>query len=312
MLLGLSRGGWMERPKKVLLGYDGLPGSDLVLGFTWRMVKRLGGSLTVVHVVEEETVVQVGNALKLDDAAAREYCIGRKRSVFGRALAICEDTEDCAPPVETELVFAASVIDGLVGKAREISADIIVVQPTPQRRDMRAEIVHRLMRSSSLPVLVVQGDNQTRDDESESTVIVPLDDALRTVESSCVGLCLAGALGAKVLLTHVVRSGESSVLEELPSEVKRCLSEAKKVAEKHGAEHETIVIDGEAPDLALMRLAIVRRASMLLMRRSRRTLMGSATDLLIRNSKQNILVVNELACSECDDCPLMRDEGGEA
>ena len=81
---------------------------------------------------------------------------------------------------------------------------------------------------------------------------------------------------------------------------------AEGVAAKFSVPTEVKLVSGPTPDLALVRLAMLERAQFLVMRRSASTLVGSTADLLLRNSSQNVLLINEANCLKCDDCPVGR------
>lgn len=190
--------------------------------------------------------------------------------------------------------------------ADSCSADLIIAQPSPHLEELRLQIVHRLMASSSLPLLVVQGNRQRLDTADLPAVLVPLDEKLQTVVSACFGIRLAAALGHRVIFAHAtsLASGDES---PHPSPVTRsAIAMAEGVAARFSVPTEVHFAAGPSPDLALVRLAMLLRVQFVVMRKSASTLVGSTADLVLRNSRQNVLLINEAKCLKCYDCPVGR------
>ncbi len=298
-------------PSNVVVAYDGLPVSDLALEIACRLVRGLGGRLDLVHVLEDGAVEYAAKAMNLSEEGAAEFCKVRKGSVFSHALDVCremgfEDGSGDGANLSAKLIRAKSVVEGIMAHADSCSADLIIAQPSPHLEELRLKIVHRLMASSSLPLLVVQGIRQRLDTATLPAVLVPLDEKLQSVVSACFGIRLAAAIGYRVILAHATPL-PSAGGEPEPSPVTRsAIAMAEGVAAKFSVPTEVRFASGPSPDLALVRLAMLLRAQFVVMRRSANTLVGSTADLLLRNSRQNMLLINEAICLKCYDCPVGR------
>lgn len=298
-------------PSRVVVAYDGLPASDLAVEFGCRLAQSLNGRLDLVHIVEEGMIQYVAEALKLDRVGAAELCRARKTDVFARAAALCQrtmlDGSQKGPLNPTTALFEAkTVVEGVMEYAHTNSADLVVVQPSPHLEELRLNIINRLMEASPVPLLVVQANRQTPVAGNLPTVLIPLDERLQSVLAACFGIRLAAAAGYRVVFGHVQVQGNGNKHSEPSPLARSMIALAEGVASKFSVPSEVKYVTGPAADLALIQLGILQRAHFFVMRRSATTIVGSTTDLLLRNSRQNVLLINEAHCLKCDDCPVGR------
>jgi nucleotide-binding universal stress UspA family protein len=298
-------------PSNVVVAYDGLPVSDLALEVACRLVRALDGRLDLVHVLEEGAVEYAAEAKNLSKEEASDFCMHRKADVFSHALEVCrrmgfDSSASAEANLSTTLIRAGSVVEGVMAHADSCAADLIIAQPSPHLEELRLDIVHRLMASSSLPLLVVQGNRQRLDTAELPAVLIPLDEKLQTVVSACFGIRLAAAIGHRVIIAHVMPLSSGDEGGQPTPVIRSAIAMAEGVAGKFSVPTEVHFASGPSPDLALIRLAMLQRAQLVVMRRSASTLVGSTADLLLRNSKQNVLLINEAKCVKCYDCPVGR------
>ena len=294
---------------RIAVAYDGCPSSDLVIRYACWLGQALEAGLHFVHVLDDATLERVGTARGLSGPDLEKHCRTRKRRIFERIERTCrgENWLD-RNGWQKALVRAPSVVNGVTEHASEQDAELLLVQPSPHEEDVRLRIARRIWLMAPVPVLLVQADRQKGDGQGESSLLIPVDDDPLTLRTVCYGTGLAVAAGLGVVLCYVQTNNE----DWAGGDSHQVLAKAEQIVAQSSVACQTVVTQGSAPDLALIRVAIEHRVRMVLMRRSHRTLLGSTASLLIANSYQNILLVDDTHCAPCGDCPIgcLAGDGG--
>lgn len=145
--------------KRILLATDGSPASEHAAALAVSLARVHGAQLTALYVVDPYPYLGVGEANPMGfDAymsAAREHAA----EAHTRIDTLCRQGD--GPPVALEVRMAEDVaaIDGILGAAAEIGADLIVVGSHGRSgiaRLMLGSVAGKVVAQSPIPVLVAR------------------------------------------------------------------------------------------------------------------------------------------------------------
>ncbi|MCC7484315.1 MAG: universal stress protein [Burkholderiales bacterium] len=152
--------------KRILVPLDGSATAELGLRTAIRMARRNGGTLLLLHVVDESMLALTGDyagGAYLDRMITDLRDSGRR--LVARAAAAARKQGVTARTVLVENVAPRRVSDVIVGEARKRKADLIVIG-THGRRGIRRVVMgsdaEEVVRNTPVPVLLVRSGTRPR------------------------------------------------------------------------------------------------------------------------------------------------------
>jgi len=144
--------------KRILVPVDGSATSNAGLKEAIGLAKSQGGTLELVHVVDQHSVVMMGMeaSIYMDEVLQDLSAAGRR--VLKRAQALADKAGVKARSVLLETI-AGPAADSIIAQAKKGRADLIVIG-THGRRGVRRLVMgsdaEQVVRQSPVPVLLVR------------------------------------------------------------------------------------------------------------------------------------------------------------
>ncbi|MEM1117075.1 MAG: universal stress protein [Bacteroidota bacterium] len=280
----------------ILCALDFEPGSARALVQAADLAARARADLHLLHVSPR------GQKEDRTDDGSSEAAFGRRVAAFVNEALDRADAFDALGP-HVHRVQGASPVAGILGYARDIGADLVVVGTHGRRglgHVLLGSVAGGTLRRSPVPVLVVP--EQATGPGADAPVVIAADVSDLSAPAARLGADLAEAVGAPLLLAHaravpadhlVGISGHP--VPEAPSsrtESHDALDALAREAEI-GAPYERHVIPGE-PRHVLVDLAARTRARTLVVGtrgRGRFAGLGSVAEWVVRHAPCPVLVV---------------------
>lgn len=213
--------------------------------------------------------------------------------------------------VASALLDEGDVVERLRVHARQVDADVVVM--TSHTRGglkplRQLSVADRLVRTSGLPILIIQPDRQAFAQSLPRRlkhILVPLDWSHLAGAVFPPVLDLARALGARITLTSVVTpllmgpTAPSVTIEALALDEKRARDHLQAMADElrdEGVDVHAFVVSATDPARGIAKVAEACRADLIAMATHgsgglRRTVAGSVTDDVLHQSALPVMVV---------------------
>ncbi len=144
--------------KRILLATDGSSASEHAAQMAVALARTHGASLAALYVVDPYPYLGIGeaNPMGFDSymAAAREHAA----QAHAHIDALCREG-GAAVPLELRLTEDVAAVDGILGAAQDVGADLIVVGShgrTGLGRLMLGSVAGKVVAQSTVPVLVAR------------------------------------------------------------------------------------------------------------------------------------------------------------
>ena len=150
--------------KRILVPVDGSPTSNAGLREAIRLARGEGAALRLVHVADQHHVAMMGmdSATAIEELIAGVVQAGRQILRKAERMVRKEGLEPSAVLLET---LTGPAADAIVRQAKKWGADLIVIG-THGRRGARRLLMgsdaEQIVRTSSVPVLLVRSPGRTR------------------------------------------------------------------------------------------------------------------------------------------------------
>ena len=150
--------------KRILVPVDGSPTSNAGLRDAIRLARGEGAALRLVHVADQHHVAMMGmdSATAIEELIAGVVQAGRQILRKAERMVRKEGLEPSAVLLET---LTGPAADAIVRQAKKWGADLIVIG-THGRRGARRLLMgsdaEQIVRTSSVPVLLVRSPGRTR------------------------------------------------------------------------------------------------------------------------------------------------------
>ena len=150
--------------KRILVPVDGSPTSNAGLREAIRLARGEGAALRLVHVADQHHVAMMGmdSATAIEELIAGVVQAGRQILRKAERMVRKEGLEPSAVLLET---LTGPAADAIVRQAKKWGADLIVIG-THGRRGARRLLMgsdaEQIVRTSSVPVLLVRAPGRTR------------------------------------------------------------------------------------------------------------------------------------------------------
>lgn len=180
--------------RRILVPTDGSANSERALPYALAVARRTGGEIDLVHVRGPEE----GGGVVTDPAAIAESL---------RAMAARAGAGETAKAS----VLHGPVTETILGHARGWGADLVVLTTHgrgPVSRCWIGSVADDLIRSSSVPVLVIRNDPDAAEPPGEppmTRILIPLDGSARAESIIGPAISLGSARGVSYSLFRVVR-----------------------------------------------------------------------------------------------------------
>lgn len=298
--------------RSVLVPLDGSRSSEDSLPFAGEIARATGASLHLahVHVPYEPESLLGATQFQYEGVNLQEYDAEHREQEKHYLAGLADRLSAGGTSVDAR-VLEGQVAEELASYADEVQSDLIVMTThgySGVSRFWLGSVADEIVRRTTLPLLVVHPKEAGEPPEALTIrhILVPLDGS--ELGESVLGPAkeLATAEGAKITLTHVVRSGESSswpVLAELRERpvppIEGALEYLRGVArelERDGVVVEIEVERGNLPAKTIIDVAERVGADVIAMATHgyggvKRTVLGSVADKILRSSTLPMLVL---------------------
>ncbi len=308
--------------KSILVPMDFSPNAHEALDQALVMAVRFGARLDVIHV----------RAIHEDCYTASESPVPKLSDLRRRAGRLAAENPGVDPDsveIRRDVLHAPFVAPGILDHIRETRPDLVVMGTHGRSglsRVLLGSVASRVVRMSPVNVLTVGRGKAFTVGESPEEIVAPVDFSEASREAFVHAVELARAVGAKVILLHVINdvphpafhlTGRGSVMDIFPGLRNRVLKTMKSWVKEIGAEDvvkETLVADGRVHT----KIAEVTRehgGSLIIMAGHglsgyERLFLGSVTERVIRMAPCPVLTVKTEEerliprTEEQADCPM--------
>lgn len=239
----------------------------------------------------------------------------------------------------THTVMRGEVVSGIVARAHEVGADIIVMTShgrTGLSRAWLGSVADGVIRQSAIPVLMLRPTGELASRHGEAApfckILVPVDGTPEALSVLDAATALARCSGARLILLRVVPPvqiltteaamafvypttfTDDVATEALVRQAQRLLSDvARSIAERDGIAVEQHVLVSTIVAQAVLDFALAAGADLIAMsthsRGASRLLIGSMADKIIRGSRLPVLLHHPIAPTQSPASPDPHKEG---
>jgi nucleotide-binding universal stress UspA family protein len=284
----------MNEAANVLVPVDFSPASVLALNHGVQLARRLGASLTVLHVIELPH--ELKHPLEIRAATLQREQAER----ILPALVAPEDRDDLNLKFDIRTGAAAEEI---ISAAAQLRASIIVMGKHGRglwQRWMVGSVSEATLRRAGTPVLVVSGGASPRPPER---ILFATDLAAPAEGSLHAALEFARGTGASIVLFHMADTAHAVMEGMKPGVEERDIEKARRdlnalaaeCAERH-VPAEVVVVEGSSAHAAILKAAEDRGAELIVIGARKkgaieRAVLGSTAEKLIREAHVPVLAV---------------------
>jgi nucleotide-binding universal stress UspA family protein len=264
---------------KILVALDGSKTSEAVLPYLESLLHYQDADVTLATAVAPGPIPQMEAGGYLKEAADR---LRRKGAVVD---------------IEVLTGKPASALTAYAAGGRFDLLALCSRGKTGLKRMLFGSVAEEILRSTTVPVLVVPPADRRQAPEAVKKIVVPLDGSHRSAAVLKPAAALAKAFGAKLCFVTVV---SPTAAEDLPVEtVAHNLFQDQKALQKNGLEVEVAVLYGDPTD-RILAFAEENQADLIALASHGRTgldkvVFGTVAESLLRRSRRPLLVVRSAA-----------------